>query len=60
MLLDTGLWTLEDFASFSGLRKERLQDLEMDFMELVNFKLHVSDKQYKRVLEMIEGEIELL
>ena len=46
ILLDSGLWKIADFAEIAGLSVRSVKSLELEFMEEIDFNLHVTQKEY--------------
>jgi len=46
ILFDTGIWKITDFAEIAGLSASSLKKLEIEFMQDLNYKLHVDKQEY--------------
>ena len=47
ILKDTGILSVSDFAWLSGLTEDHLRELEIEFLEELDYKLHLSFEEYK-------------
>ena len=56
LVLDMELWTAQDFAEFGGISEKELKSREIEFLNLLDFKVHVSEKEYFLYLKEFTAE----
>ena len=46
VILDTDIWALSDFGVIAGLSPKKLTQLEIEFINDLDYKVHIGEKEF--------------